>query len=69
MSDIDRINLLTRHDCRIIWGASPGEEAIGEVDVKQKITRLDYINKTFGGIDNECPDELDITDPKVVTAR
>lgn len=69
VSNIDRITLRTSHDCHVIWGSVPGEEAVGEVTAEKKIQRLDYINSNFGRIDIDCPNELDITDPKVVTAR
>lgn len=69
MADIDQIALVTSRDCRILWGASPGEEAIGEVTAEQKINRLSYIDTTYGRIDIDCPHELDITDPLVVTSR
>ena len=69
VSNIDRITIRTSHDCHVIWGSVPGEEAVGEVTAEKKIQRLDYINSNFGRIDIDCPNELDITDPKVVTAR
>lgn len=69
IASIEAMTLTTRRGCRIIWGAPPGEEAIGEVTAEQKIARLDYIQRTFGRIDVDCPHELDITDPEVVTAR
>ncbi|MCZ6835009.1 MAG: hypothetical protein O7G85_04475 [Planctomycetota bacterium] len=69
VQNIEMITMSTRHGCRIIWGGAPGEEAIGEVTAEQKIGRLTYIDKNYGRIDVDCPNELDITDPKVVTAR
>ncbi len=69
ISNIDRITIRTLQDCRVIWGSVPGEEAVGEVTAEKKIQRLDYINSNFGRVDIDCPNELDITDPKVVTAR
>ena len=69
VSNIDRITVRTLQGCHVIWGSVPGEEAVGEVTAKQKIQRLNYINSNYGRIDIDCPNELDITDPKVVTVR
>jgi len=69
VSDVERMRLTSQRNCRIIWGAPPGEEAIGEVTAEQKLSRLDYLDEQFGRIDVDCPNELDITDPEVVTAR
>ena len=69
ISDVDRITMTTSRNCKIIWGAAPGEEAVGEVAAEKKIQRLDFYDREYGRIDVDCPTELDITDPKVVTAR
>jgi hypothetical protein len=69
VSDVERVKLTSLRNCRIVWGAPPGEEAIGEVTAEQKLSRLDYLDQSFGRIDVDCPNELDITDPEVVTVR
>jgi len=69
VSDLEHIVLNTSRGCRIIWGSPVGEAVIGEAPAEEKIMRLDYLHTNFGRLDVDCPNELDISDPNVVTAR